>query len=367
MPFDQPFRPPHSLRRPGCSPRRHRVAPLALLTATVLLAGCDLVVLNPAGDIAAQQGRLIVVATYLMLIIIVPVIALTLFFAWRYRAGNDRARHDPDWDHSTHLELVIWAAPLAIIIALGAITWISTHTLDPYRPLTRIDADRDIPLQTEPLTVQVVALDWKWLFIYPDEGIAVVNELAAPVDRPIRFLITSSSAMNAFYVPALAGMIYAMPGMETKLHAVINRAGDYPGFSSNYSGAGFSGMRFRFHGLDDAGYARWVEQTRAAGGVLDRAGYLELERPSAREPVRRYGRVAEDLFDAIVNRCVAAGSRCLRELMAIDSHGGLGPSGLARRAALLGPEDVCRADDRPRPLPTIADIAPAAAAREPTL
>jgi cytochrome o ubiquinol oxidase subunit 2 len=297
--------------------------------AALLLAGCDTVVLNPSGDIAAQQGRLVVVSTFLMLLIIVPVIALTLFFAWRYRASNTEAPYEPDWDHSTQLELVIWAAPLLIIIALGAVTWISTHTLDPYRALTRLDAQRPIPPKTQPLVVEVVALDWKWLFLYPEQGIATVNELAAPVDRPIQFRITASSVMNSFYVPALAGMIYAMPGMETKLHAVINKPGNYEGFSANYSGAGFSHMRFRFHGLSEADFQKWVESNRSGGQALDRAGYLQLEKPSEREPVRRYASVEAGLYDAIVNRCVEAGKMCMSQMMAIDAFGGLGRQGVA--------------------------------------
>ena len=172
--------------------------------------------------------------------------------------------------------------------------------------------------------VEVVALDWKWLFIYPEQGIATVNELAAPVDRPIGFKITSSSVMNSFYIPALAGQIYAMPGMETKLHAVINKAGEYEGFSANFSGAGFSHMRFKFHGLADADFDKWVAKAKSAGGQLDRDGYLKLEKPSEREPVRRWASVSADLFDAILNRCVEAGKMCLHQMAEIDSRGGLG-------------------------------------------
>ena len=200
--------------------------------AAFLLSACNTVLLNPAGDVALRQGHLIVVSTLLMLLIIVPVIALTLFFAWRYRQSNREAVYAPDWDHSIQLELVIWGAPLLIIIALGALTWISTHMLDPYRAIGRIDAQRAVAPQAPALTVEVVALDWKWLFLYPEQGIATVNELAAPVDVPIRFKITSSSVMNSFYIPALAGQIYAMPGMETRLNAVINKPGVYDGFSA---------------------------------------------------------------------------------------------------------------------------------------
>ena len=300
-----------------------------------LLAGCNTVLMNPSGDIAAQQGRLIVVSTVLMLIIIVPVIALTILFAWRYRQSNKEAVYSPDWDHSTQLELAIWAAPLLIIIALGAVTWISTHTLDPYQPLRRLDAQRKVPAEAKPLVVEVVALDWKWLFIYPEQGIATVNELAAPVDRPIAFKITASSVMNSFFIPALAGQIYAMPGMETKLNAVINAPGEFEGFSANYSGAGFSGMRFKFHGLSDGDFDRWVRKVKSAkDGELTREGYAKLEVPSEREPVRHYAGVASDLYDAILNRCVDRGKMCMSQMMAIDADGGLGKPGAFNVASM---------------------------------
>ena len=243
-----------------------------------------------------------------MLLVIIPVMTLTVLFAWRYRKSNTTATYLPDWDHSTQLELVIWAAPLLIIIALGAVTWISTHTLDPYRPLRRIDTAHPVTSNMKPITVEVVALDWKWLFIYPEQGIATVNDLAAPVDVPINFKITASSVMNSFFIPSLAGQIYAMPGMQTELHAVMNRAGDYEGFSANYSGAGFSDMRFKFHGLSEADFQSWVQRARAGGQRLDRPGYLQLEQPSEREPVRRYGSVADGLYEAILERTLTGGN-----------------------------------------------------------
>ena len=293
--------------------------PLSLSCATIL-AGCDMVVLRPSGYVAAEQGQLVVLSTLLMLLIIVPVIVLTLVFAWRYRESNTNAPYTPDWDHSIQLELLIWAAPLLIIIALGALTWIGTHTLDPYRSLTRIDSSRPLSFEAEPLNIEVVALDWKWLFIYPDHGIAVVNELAAPVDIPIHFKITASSVMNSFFIPALAGQIYAMPSMATTLHAVINRPGEYEGFSANYSGAGFSDMRFKFVGVSAGDFDRWLQKAKASKDQLTRDAYLKLEKPSEREPVRRYGAVALDLFDAIVNRCVEQGKVCLRDMMTMDAH-----------------------------------------------
>ncbi|MFC3266306.1 ubiquinol oxidase subunit II [Camelimonas abortus] len=299
-----------------------------MVPVIALLGGCNFVVLHPAGFVAEQQRDVLLISTALMLLVIAPVMALTAYFAWRYRASNAKAAYDPDWDHSTALELVIWSAPLLIIICLGAVTWMGTHLLDPYRRLDRVSRDAPVPADVKPLEVQVAALDWKWLFIYPEQGIAVVNEMAAPVNRPVHFRITASAVMNSFYVPALAGQIYAMPAMQSQLHAVINRPGEYAGFSANYSGAGFSQMRFRFLGLDDAGFAQWVQQAKEAGGVLDRAAYLELEQPSVNAPVRRFGAVEPNLFDLIRNLCVEPGRMCRSEMMAVDAAGGLGPEGL---------------------------------------
>ncbi|WP_421993891.1 ubiquinol oxidase subunit II [Roseococcus sp.] len=315
--------------------RLGRAARLICLTALpALLGGCNLVVLSPAGDVAQRQGNLVVISTVLMLIVIVPVMALTAFFAWRYRAANQTARYEPDWDHSTGLELVIWACPLVIIICLGALTWAATHLLDPYRPLSHIGPDQPVAADVRPLEVNVVALDWKWLFIMPEYGIATVNELAAPVNRPIRFRISATSVMNSFYIPALAGQIYAMPGMETKLHAVINNPGVYEGLSANYSGAGFSGMRFRFHGLSDQDFEGWVDRVRGSGTALDRAGFLALARPSENVPVRHFSTVDPSLFDAVVNMCAEPGKMCMHDMMAIDARGGLGIAGIGNVARL---------------------------------
>ena len=298
--------------------------PIMILATSLLLGGCNMVVLNPSGDVAAQQRDLLIIATVLMLLIIIPVIALVALFAWRYRASNKDANYQPNWDHSTQLELLIWAAPLLIIICLGAVTWVGTHLLDPYRPIERISSNEAVKGGTEPLKVQVVALDWKWVFIYPQYGIATVNELAAPVNRPINFEITSGTVMNSFYVPALAGQIYAMPAMQTKLHAVINNPGDYDGFSANYSGAGFSGMKFRFYGQSVADFDKWVAKVKQDGSALDRAGYLKLAEPSENEPPRHYSSVPADLYHAALNMCVETGKMCQDEMMRIDAKGGGG-------------------------------------------
>ncbi|MDP4024031.1 ubiquinol oxidase subunit II [Methylobacterium sp. NEAU 140] len=296
--------------------------PFLALPLLALLGGCNLVVMQPMGYVAEQQRNLVLASTGLMLLIIVPVIACTLFFAWHFRASNEKAVYDPDWHHSTQLEVLIWTAPLMIIIALGALTWISTHTLDPFRPLTRIDAKRALPAGVEPLQVEVVAMDWKWLFLYPQYGVATVNELAAPVDRPITFKITATNVMNTFYIPTLAGMIYAMPGMETKLHAVINKAGDYEGRSAHYSGAGFSNMFFAFRGLSNADFDAWVAKAKAEGKDLSQDTYTELARPSEAEPARLYKSYADGLYRRILDLCPFPGQMCMSEMMRIDAQGG---------------------------------------------
>ncbi|WP_027016368.1 ubiquinol oxidase subunit II [Comamonas composti] len=314
----------------------------AWLTAATLaagLSGCSkVVVLNPAGDIAAQQGNLVITATLLMLIIIIPVIILTLLFAWKYRQSNTEARYDPEWHHSTSLELVIWSVPLMIIIALGAITWISTHKLDPYRPLDRVSSSKALSTEVKPLEVQVVAMDWKWLFFLPEYNIAAVNELAAPVDRPIHFKLTATSTMNAFYVPDLAGMIYAMPGMQTELNAVINKEGVFKGMSSHYSGYGFSGMTFKFHGLSEQDFEQWVNKARTESKPLSHETYINLVKPSERNPVELFASYDADLYDKVLNRCVEEGQMCMHHMMAIDAAGG---EAYVKATGLNLPQDLC--------------------------
>ncbi|WEK06441.1 MAG: ubiquinol oxidase subunit II [Candidatus Devosia phytovorans] len=297
---------------------RFAKSPAAVLTP-FLLAGCTMA---PSGDVAMQQRDLILIATFLMLLIIIPVMVLVVVFARKYRHGNTKARYEPDWDHSTQLELVIWAAPLLIIICLGAVTWVNTHLLDPYRELGRIRPGEAVAANVEPLLVQVVALDWKWLFIYPQYDVATINELVAPVDRPIKFELTSDTVMNAFYVPSLAGMIYAMPGMQTQLHAVINEPGEYKGIAAHYSGHGFSGMHFKFHGVDNAGFDQWVADVRGSGDMLNRQRYFDVEARSENNPVQHFAGVENGLFTAIVNMCVELDKMCQNEMMAIDASGG---------------------------------------------
>lgn len=305
-----------------------RLRSIAVLSCLTLLGGCKAIVLNPAGDVAIQQRDALLDSVWLMLLVIVPVMALTVLFAWRYRQSNEAAPYEPDWDHSTQLELIIWGAPLLIIIALGAVTWMSTHLLDPFRPIDRIAEGKPVPESAKTVEVDVVALDWKWLFIYPQYGIATLNQAAVPINKEIAFRITSSSVMNAFYVPAMAGMIYAMPGMETQLHAVMNETGVFRGLSANYSGSGFAGMHFAFTSLSAADFDKWVAKVKADGGALDRNTYLALEEPSENVPPKTFGTVDPALFRLAVNQCVDSGKMCLDEMMAIDAKGGLGLAGI---------------------------------------
>ena len=311
---------------------------LAVSAAMLLLAGCSHAVFNPAGDIARQQRDLIIVSTGLMLLIIVPVMVLIVVFAWRYRKGKG-GTYDPKFDHSTTLELAIWSAPLLIIIALGALTWSSTHLLDPFRPLDRkATALEGRAENSQALRVQVVSLDWKWLFIYPDLGIATVNDLVLPVDREVRFDLTSSNMMNTFYAPTMAGMIYTMPGMQSTLHAVLDRPVDSTGYSGNYSGAGFSNMRFRIRGVPEQQFAGWVAQAKASGRVLDTATYMQLVKPSEKVSPMLFAVGDKDLYRRILERCVEPGKPCMGDVMRKDmGHGGGGHEGMTPRGGSAPP------------------------------
>ena len=289
------------------------------------LTGCANGVLDPAGPVGAAQRTILFNALAVMLAIVVPTMIATVVFAWWFRAGNKRATYRPSFVYSGRIELIVWSIPILVILFLGGLIWVGSHQLDPYRPL---------PSRTRPLEVQVVSLDWKWLFIYPELGIATVNEMAAPVDQPISFKLTSSSVWNTFYVPALAGMIYTMPGMETQLQAVINREGDYWGQSAQYSGSGFSRMNFRFHGLSREGFEQWVAKVRAGGERLEREAYLRLEKPSEAEPVRYYASVENGLFGAILGMCVTPGQMCVDEMHHIDRSGGAGKDSEGNRERL---------------------------------
>src|SRR5579863_9124701 len=251
--------------------QRLAVPLLSGLIASVGLSGCKLEVLDSKGVIGAAESSLIATATYAMLLVVVPVIVLTLIIAWRYRASNKNATYAPKWAHSTAIEVVVWTIPAAIILFLGILTWKTTHELDPYKPLES---------NVKPINVEVVALDWKWLFIYPDLGVASVNQLAFPVGTPVNFRITSDSVMNSFFIPQLGSQIYAMAGMQTKLHLLADHAGDYAGISANYSGKGFSDMKFRALAMSPADFDAWVKKVKTAPDGLSMDVYAGVARPS---------------------------------------------------------------------------------------
>lgn len=265
--------------------------------APVLLAGCGLAeapILNPGGPIALAERDILFRAFLIMMVVAVPVFVMTLAFAWRYRAGG-RGRYQPDWD-SRRVDTITWLVPAIIVLIVGVHVWIFTHRLDPYRPLAA---------SAPPLEVQVVAQDWKWLFLYPEQGIASVNELAFPSSRPLALTITSDTVMNAFFVPALGGQIYAMAGMRTRLHLAADAPGRFAGRNTQYSGDGFADQQFAAVAMTDADFDAWVARARRAP-ELDRAGYEALVRPSIAEPVRYYAHADPGLFDAIIGKYARA-------------------------------------------------------------
>ncbi|MDR6671712.1 ubiquinol oxidase subunit II [Xanthomonas sp. 1678] len=267
-----------------------------LLLPALLLAGCDSAILNPKGQIGHDEKTLLITSVVLMLLVVIPVIVMTLAFAWRYRASNTKARYEPNWSHSTAIEVVVWSIPCMIILVLAVLTWRSSHALDPYKPL-----ESDV----KPITIEAVALDWKWMFIYPEQGIATVNEIAFPVDTPLNFKITSDTVMNSFFIPHLGTQIYAMAGMETKLHLIANEPGDYFGLSANYSGHGFSKMAFTAHATDQAGFDAWVAKVKAAPKALDQAEFQVLaanRNDKAQYPVTYYSSVQDGMFKSLVDK-----------------------------------------------------------------
>jgi len=265
---------------------------IAIAAAVSLVtAGCNRGILDPAGPIAAQEKQILINSTAIMLAIIIPTMIATIAFAWWYRRGNSKATYRPDWEYSGAIEMVVWAIPALTIMLLGGITWIGSHDLDPAKPLKS-----NVPA----LNVEVVSLDWKWLFIYPDQGIATVNQLVVPAGTPVNFRLTSATVWNAFFVPQMGSMIYTMPRMATHLNLQADRQGVFEGRSAHFSGDGFPGMEFKVQSLPPDQFAMWAQGSRGAGPVLDGRGYAELSKPSSYVKPITYGAVAPGLFDAIV-------------------------------------------------------------------
>ena len=273
-----------------------------LLSAPVLviaaLAGCDRGVLDPAGPVSDAERLILFDALSIMLAIVVPTILCILAFAWWYRATNTRAAYAPQWAHSGRLELLVWSIPALVVLFLGGIAWVGSHDLDPAKPLSS---------HRKPLEVEVVALDWKWLFIYPDEHIASINRLMTPVGTPVHFRLTAASVLNVFFVPQLGSEIYAMNGMVTELNLAADRPGTFLGLAAHFNGDGFSDMTFDVQAVSAEDFSRWVMSAQTDGPTLDEATYRALLRQSSHVPPYTYRTVAPGLFDEITSRRLPPG------------------------------------------------------------
>ncbi len=262
-----------------------------LLPIPFLLAGCSQGVMDPQGPIGSQERTILLNSLGIMLAIVIPTILATLGVAWWFRASNTRAQYRPDWEYSGRIEMIVWSIPAMVVLLLGGICWVGSHDLDPPKPL---------PSVTKAVDVEVVSLDWKWLFIYPDQGIASINRLVVPAGTPISFRLTSATVMNSFFVPQLGSQIYTMPNMATRLNLQADKPGSYPGLSAQFSGDGFSGMRFAVDAVSQPQFDNWVATTRASGPALDGAGYAALAKESQYVAPYTYRAVMPGLFDAIV-------------------------------------------------------------------
>jgi len=257
----------------------------------LLTSGCNRGILDPVGPVGAAEKTILINSTAIMLAIIIPTMIATVAFAFWFRRGNSKATYRPDWEYSGAVEMVVWGIPVLTIMLLGGIAWIGSHDLEPSKPL-------DSPVK--PVNVQVVSLDWKWLFIYPEQGVATVNQLVVPAGTPINYQLTSATVWNVFSVPQFGTMIYTMPRMTTRLNLQADRQGVYDGFSAHFSGDGFPGMQFKAHVLPPQQFAAWAQGARGKGGPLDGRAYAELSKPSSYVKPMTYGAVAPGLFDAIV-------------------------------------------------------------------
>jgi cytochrome o ubiquinol oxidase subunit 2 len=263
-----------------------------------VLAGCSGGVLDPVGPVGADDANLLILALMIMLAIVIPTILLAFWMAWRYRASNRKAEYLPHWSYSGRIEAVVWSIPILTIMFIGGVIWIGAYRLDPFRPLAS---------KAPPLEVQVVSLDWKWLFIYPEQGIATVNQLVVPAGRPVHFSITSASVFNTFFVPRLGSMVYAMPGMVSQLNLQADRPGELWGTSSMFSGDGFSDMQFQVKSVPQDQFDTWARAAHRSGLVLDEAGYTALKRQSQRVMPVTYSAVDPNLFQAIATQKVPPG------------------------------------------------------------
>jgi cytochrome o ubiquinol oxidase subunit 2 len=268
---------------------RYAFLALALIGVTAL-GGCSQGVLDPHGPIASAERQILFNSLAIMLAIVIPTIAATLGVAWWFRSSNTRATYLPDFEYSGRLELLVWSIPAMTVLLVGGVAWVGAHDLDPRKPISPT---------VKPLAVQVVSLDWKWLFIYPEQGIASVNHLTVPVGTPVSFELTSSSVMNSFFVPQLGSQIYTMSGMVTRLQLQADHPGSYPGLSANFSGEGFADMGFKVNAVPAAQFAQWVTAARNSGPALDATSYADLAKPSRALAPFTYRSVASGLFQQI--------------------------------------------------------------------
>jgi cytochrome o ubiquinol oxidase subunit 2 len=267
------------------------VALAVVLAVAAILGGCSEGVLDPRGPIAFANRQILLNSLGIMLAIVIPVIVATLGVAFWFRASNDRARYRPDFAYSGRLEMLVWSIPAMTVFLVGGVAWVGSHDVSPRKP---------IPSSVKALRVQVASLDWKWLFIYPDQGVASVNRLTIPVGTPISLELTSSGVMNSFFVPQLGSQIYTMAGMITHLHLLADDPGTYRGFSAQFSGEGFSDMHFDAEVVTGEKFAQWIEAARGAGPELNATTYANLAKPTAAVAPFTYRSVAPGLFENIL-------------------------------------------------------------------
>jgi cytochrome o ubiquinol oxidase subunit II len=270
---------------------------ISITSAAVLMASCNEGVLDPQGPVGRAERVILYDATAIMLAVVIQVIVFTLVFVWWFRARNARARYRPEWEYSGRIEMIIWSIPALIILFLGGIAWTGSHDLDPPRPLAE---------STAPLDIEVISLDWRWLFIYPHEGIASLNRLVVPAGVPLRFRLTSTTVMNSFFVPQLGSQIYTMPNMVTRLNLQADHPGTFEGLSAQFSGDGFSDMRFDLVSTEANAFKQWVNTAKTQGGVLDASAFEELVKPAKADGTKTYAQVSEGLFDRISSGHMAA-------------------------------------------------------------
>jgi len=279
-------------------PTRARLARCVVCLVPIVLTACQAAVLDPKGIVGSAEKTLMIDSLAIMLAIVLPTIAATFAFAWWFRASNTKAKYLPDFTYSGELELIVWGIPILVIMLLSGVMWIGSHDLDPAKPLAS---------KTPPLEIQVVSLDWKWLFIYPNQGVASVNQLVLPAGVPIHFYLTSASVMSAFFIPQLGSMIYTMNGMTTQLNLQADAPGTFHGLASHFSGDGFPSMHFEVHAVPAEQFAAWIETTRTTGPTLDAASYTALAKQSMNISPFTFRTTAPELFQQIATQILPPG------------------------------------------------------------